>query len=49
MLATLAWTALVMGLVGGPHCLAMCAAPCGALTAGATQPSQPLAGRTQSI
>lgn len=31
MLATLGWTALVMGLAGGPHCLAMCAAPCGAL------------------
>lgn len=26
-------TALVMGLVGGPHCLAMCAAPCGLVTA----------------
>ncbi|RYF01930.1 MAG: sulfite exporter TauE/SafE family protein [Comamonadaceae bacterium] len=49
MLATLAWTALVMGLVGGPHCLAMCAAPCGALTAGATPPSQTLPGTTQSI
>ena len=31
MLATLAWTALLMGLVGGSHCLVMCAAPCGAL------------------
>lgn len=31
MLATLGWTALLMGLAGGPHCLAMCAAPCGAL------------------
>lgn len=44
MLATLVWTALLMGLVGGPHCLAMCSAPCGVLvrpaacTAGATQP-----------
>lgn len=28
---TLVWTALAMGLAGGPHCLAMCAAPCGAL------------------
>lgn len=28
---SLAFTALVMGLVGGPHCLAMCAAPCGAV------------------
>ena len=31
MLSTLGWTALLMGLAGGPHCLAMCAAPCGAL------------------
>ncbi|WP_298208426.1 sulfite exporter TauE/SafE family protein [Acidovorax sp.] len=31
MLATLAWTALLMGLAGGSHCLAMCSAPCGAL------------------
>lgn len=28
---TTASTALLMGLVGGSHCLAMCAAPCGAL------------------
>lgn len=33
---SLAATALVMGLVGGPHCLAMCAAPCNVIsTAGA--------------
>lgn len=32
MLTSLAWTALLMGLAGGPHCLAMCAAPCAALT-----------------
>lgn len=31
MLAPLAVTALIMGLAGGPHCLAMCSAPCGAL------------------
>lgn len=31
MLFSIAWTALVMGLVGGPHCLAMCAAPCSAV------------------
>lgn len=31
MLFALGWTALLMGLAGGPHCLAMCAAPCGAL------------------
>lgn len=39
MLATLGWTALLMGLAGGPHCLAMCAAPCGALVGqGGAQP-----------
>lgn len=39
MLAALGWTALVMGLAGGPHCLAMCAAPCGALVGqGGCQP-----------
>ncbi|MBY0410670.1 MAG: sulfite exporter TauE/SafE family protein [Burkholderiaceae bacterium] len=31
MLFTMVWTALLMGLVGGTHCLAMCSAPCGAL------------------
>lgn len=29
MLFSLVSAALVMGLLGGPHCLAMCAAPCG--------------------
>jgi sulfite exporter TauE/SafE len=28
---TLALTALVMGLVGGPHCIAMCGAACGGI------------------
>jgi len=48
MLVTIAWTALIMGLAGGPHCLAMCAAPCGALTSSdvATEPS---AGRGQAV
>lgn len=32
MLLSIASTALMMGLVGGPHCLAMCAAPCSAVT-----------------
>ncbi|ART55344.1 hypothetical protein CBP36_08230 [Acidovorax carolinensis] len=36
MLAPLAATALLMGLAGGPHCLAMCSAPCGALVGQAT-------------
>ena len=31
MFTSIAWTAFVMGLVGGPHCLAMCAAPCSAV------------------
>lgn len=31
MLATLSFTALLMGLAGGSHCLVMCAAPCAAL------------------
>ncbi|MCO5109661.1 MAG: sulfite exporter TauE/SafE family protein [Burkholderiaceae bacterium] len=36
MLASLASTALLMGLAGGPHCLAMCAAPCSVVTGQAT-------------
>lgn len=31
MIAAVASTALLMGLVGGSHCLAMCSGPCGAL------------------
>ena len=31
MNTSLALTALTMGLVGGPHCLAMCGAPCAAV------------------
>ena len=31
MTFTLALTALVMGLVGGPHCIAMCGAACGGI------------------
>lgn len=31
MSTTLALSALLMGLVGGPHCIAMCGAACGAL------------------
>ena len=27
----LAWTALLMGLAGGPHCLGMCSAACGGI------------------
>jgi len=32
MLFSLVWTALIMGLVGGPHCLVMCAVPCSAVS-----------------
>jgi sulfite exporter TauE/SafE len=42
MLATLGWTALLMGLAGGPHCLAMCAAPCGALVGQGGSGEQPV-------
>ncbi len=51
MLFSVAWTALVMGLVGGPHCLAMCAAPCGAVVGAGnseTTTTQPVQGPTSS-
>lgn len=58
MFTSIAWTAFVMGLVGGPHCLAMCAAPCSAVVGQvaataqgsvAIEPSvQPLQWRPQS-
>jgi sulfite exporter TauE/SafE len=35
MSLTLAGTAFLMGLAGGPHCLAMCGAACGGLVRGA--------------
>lgn len=31
MFSGLAWTALLMGLAGGPHCAGMCAAACGGM------------------
>ena len=34
MTLTLAGTALLMGLVGGPHCIAMCGAACGGVIRG---------------
>ena len=40
MLFSLVWTALIMGLVGGPHCLVMCAAPCTAITGARAQQAQ---------
>ena len=42
MATSLAWTALVMGLAGGPHCVAMCSAACGGLTALQDGRPQPL-------
>jgi uncharacterized protein len=39
---TLAGTAFLMGLVGGPHCLAMCGAACGGVIRGAG--AKPVAG-----
>jgi sulfite exporter TauE/SafE len=35
MLSSLALTALLMGLVGGPHCIAMCGAACAGIGQGA--------------
>ena len=32
MQASLLWTALIMGLVGGPHCVAMCGAACAGIS-----------------
>ncbi len=43
MSATLLGTAFLMGLVGGPHCLAMCGAACGGVVRGA-RPNQPVRG-----
>ncbi|MFI4927611.1 MAG: hypothetical protein ACHP7E_07990 [Burkholderiales bacterium] len=34
MTLTLAGTALLMGLAGGPHCVAMCGAACGGVIRG---------------
>ena len=34
MLISLLWPTLFMGLVGGPHCLVMCAAPCALVASG---------------
>jgi len=41
MSTTLAVTALLMGLAGGPHCIAMCGAACGGVVRGASnQPNR---------
>ena len=39
MLWALASTAFFMGLMGGTHCLVMCAAPCAALTGKGAAPA----------
>lgn len=39
MTLTLAGTALLMGLVGGPHCVAMCGAACGGVIRAVRAPS----------
>ncbi|WP_010460670.1 sulfite exporter TauE/SafE family protein [Acidovorax radicis] len=44
MIATVASTALLMGLVGGSHCLAMCSAPCAALVGQGESRSLPKTG-----
>ena len=48
MLFSLVWTALIMGLVGGPHCLVMCAAPC-SVVAGARPSSAANAEQVISV
>ncbi|AVS73835.1 sulfite exporter TauE/SafE family protein, partial [Paracidovorax cattleyae] len=40
----LIWTAFAMGLAGGPHCLAMCAAPCAAIIGGSPGAGAPAQG-----
>jgi sulfite exporter TauE/SafE len=42
MSLALAFTALLMGLAGGPHCAAMCGAACGAVVRGAKPDAQPV-------
>lgn len=50
MLATVIWTAWLMGLLGGTHCLAMCSAPCGALVSGGVRQSPSVsAGSVQRV
>jgi len=39
MSTTLALTSLLMGLAGGPHCIAMCGAACGGVVRGSGRPA----------
>ncbi len=47
MLASLLLTAFVMGLAGGPHCIAMCGAACGTLHARSSNP--PIGQSTHAV
>lgn len=49
MIATVASTALLMGLVGGSHCLVMCSAPCGALIGQGAVGRAPAAGGSTQL
>ena len=46
MSTSLAATALLMGLAGGPHCAAMCGAACAGITRCGAQPGQAAAWRS---
>ena len=46
MSTSLAATALLMGLVGGPHCAAMCGAACAGITQSGAQSGKPAAWRS---
>lgn len=49
MSGTVAWTALVMGLLGGSHCLAMCSAPCSAVVGAAQKSAGGLDAQAQPV
>lgn len=49
MVATVVWTALLMGLAGGSHCLAMCSAPCGALVGNKQAAAESISNHTASL
>lgn len=44
MLSPVAWPALLMGLLGGAHCLAMCSAPCAAVIGAGDERRSAVAG-----
>ena len=49
MVATVVWTALLMGLAGGSHCLAMCSAPCGALVSNKQAGAESISNHNASL